>query len=184
MQRKVLGIVGMPGSGKSEAAHIGQDYGFDIVVMGDVIRREVARRYLEPNPETVGRIMLDLRQQHGPSIVAQLCLQHIAETNYDHIIIEGIRSMAEVTEFKTQFSQFIVLAIHASPSTRFQRILTRGRSDDANNHQFFIERDQRELHVGIGAVIALADYVVINEGTLKEFHTQIHQFYEAILNEL
>jgi dephospho-CoA kinase len=46
MQRKVLGIVGMPGSGKSEAAKIGRDYGFDIVVMGNVIRGEVARRYL------------------------------------------------------------------------------------------------------------------------------------------
>lgn len=184
MQRKVLGIVGMPGSGKSEAANIGRDYGFNIVVMGDVIRREVARRHLDPTPEAVGRIMLDLRQQHGPSIVAQLCLMHIAEAGYDQIIIEGIRSMAEVTEFKTQFPQFRVLAIHASPSTRLKRILTRGRSDDANNHQFFIERDQRELHVGIGSVIALADYVVINEGTLKEFHAEIHQFYEAIIHEL
>jgi dephospho-CoA kinase len=78
MQRKVLGIVGMPGSGKSEAANIGREYGFDIVVMGDMIRREVARRHLEPTPENVGRTMLELRQQHGPAIVAQLCLQHIA----------------------------------------------------------------------------------------------------------
>ena len=184
MQRKVLGIVGMPGSGKSEAANIGRDYGFNIVVMGDVIRREVSRRHLDLNPETVGRIMLDLRQRHGPSIVAQLCLQHIAKAGYDQIIIEGIRSIAEVTEFKTQFPQDIVLAIHSSPSTRLQRIRARGRSDDANNHQSFIERDQRELQVGIGSVIALADYIVINEGTLKEFHVQIHQFYGAILHEL
>jgi dephospho-CoA kinase len=184
MQRNVLGIVGMPGSGKSEAANIGRDYGFNIVVMGDVIRKEVTRRHLEPDPETVGRIMLELRQQHGPSIVAQLCLRHIADEAYDHIIIEGIRSMAEVTEFKTQFPYFIILAIHSSPSTRLQRILTRGRSDDANTHQFFLERDQRELHVGIGSVIALADYVVINEGTLKEFQAQIHQFYEVIIHEL
>ena len=184
MQQKVLGIVGMPGSGKSEAANIGRDYGFNIVVMGDVIRREVVRRHLESTPETVGRIMLNLRQQHGPSIVAQLCLQHIAEAGYDQIIIEGIRSLAEITVFKTQFPQFKVLAIHSSPSTRLQRILTRGRSDDANNHQFFIERDQRELHVGIGSVIALADYVVINESTLKEFHAQIHLFFEARLHEL
>jgi dephospho-CoA kinase len=184
MQRKVLGIVGMPGSGKSEAANIGREYGFDIVVMGDMIRREVARRHLEPTPENVGRIMLELRQQHGPAIVAQLCLQHIANTSSDSIIIEGIRSMAEVTEFKNRFPHFIVLSIHSSPTTRLQRILNRGRSDDANNHQFFTERDQRELQVGIGSVIALADYVVINEGTLHEFHTQIHQFYEGRNREL
>jgi dephospho-CoA kinase len=184
MQQKVLGIVGMPGSGKSEAAMIGRDYGFNIVVMGDVIRNEVARRHLEPDPENVGRIMLELRQLHGPSIVAQLCLQHIAEAGYDQIIIEGIRSMAEVTEFKTQFPQFTILAIHSSPSTRLQRILNRGRSDDANAHQFFIDRDQRELHVGIGSVIALADYVVINEGILPEFHNQIHQFFKAQVHGL
>lgn len=174
----------MPGSGKSEAANIGREYGFRVVVMGDVIRKEVARLQLEPNPENVGRVMLELRQQHGPSIVAQLCLKHIANIGGDRIIIEGIRSMAEVTEFKTSFPQFMVLSIHASPTTRLQRILNRGRSDDADNHQFFLERDQRELHVGIGSVIALADCVVINEDTLPEFHKQIHMFYGAITCEL
>jgi dephospho-CoA kinase len=184
MQRIVLGLVGMPGSGKSEAANIGREYGFRVVVMGDVIRKEVARLQLEPTPENVGRVMLELRQQHSPSIVAQLCLTHIANTGGDRILIEGIRSMAEVTEFKDSFPQFIVLSIHSSPTTRLQRILHRGRSDDADNHHFFLERDQRELHVGIGSVIALADYVVINEGTLPAFHKQIHTFYEAITREL
>jgi dephospho-CoA kinase len=184
MQLMVLGIVGMPGSGKSEAANIGRKYGFRVVVMGDVIRKEVARRQLSPTPENVGRIMLELRQQHGLSIVAQLCLTHITNTGGDRILIEGIRSMAEVTEFKTTFPQFIVLSIHSSPTTRLQRILNRGRSDDADNHHFFLERDQRELHVGIGSVIALADYMVINEGTLPAFHNQIHKIYEVITHEL
>jgi dephospho-CoA kinase len=183
MTQIVVGIVGMPGSGKSVAAKVGRDYGFHVIVMGDVIRKEVTHRQLTLTPENVGRVMLELRQQYGPSIVAQLCLTHITNTGGNQILIEGIRSMAEVAEFKNRFPQFIVLAIHASPATRLQRILARGRSDDADQ-SFFAERDQRELSVGIGSVIALADYVVINEDSLPAFQDQIHHFFEAIVHEL
>jgi dephospho-CoA kinase len=68
--------------------------------------------------------------------------------------------------------EVITVAIHASPKTRFQRLLSRKRSDDPNTWEVFFERDSRELDVGLGDVIALADLVLINEGTIADLQAQ------------
>ncbi len=65
------------------------------------------------------------------------------------------------------------MAIHASPKTRFQRLLSRGRSDDPKTWETFYERDNRELNVGLGHVIALADTVVVNESTIGELQSSL-----------
>ena len=38
---KVIGIVGMPASGKGEVSRIARDLGIPVVVMGDAIREKV-----------------------------------------------------------------------------------------------------------------------------------------------
>jgi hypothetical protein len=37
-------------------------------------------------------------------------------------------------------------------------------------------RDERELSWGIGRVISLADYMIVNDGTLDEFKTKAREF--------
>ena len=37
-KKLVVGITGMPGSGKSLAVRVAKEKGYDVVVMGDVIR--------------------------------------------------------------------------------------------------------------------------------------------------
>ena len=41
---KIIGFVGLPGSGKGEASKIARELGLSVVVMGDVIRQEAAGR--------------------------------------------------------------------------------------------------------------------------------------------
>jgi dephospho-CoA kinase len=55
------------------------------------------------------------------------------------------------------------MAVHASPETRFTRLFHRRRSDDAADWEVFHKRDTRELSVGLGNAIAMAEYVVVNE---------------------
>ena len=55
----IVGLAGMPGSGKSIIVKVAKECGYDVVVMGDVIREEAERRCLEPNPENLGKIMFD-----------------------------------------------------------------------------------------------------------------------------
>jgi len=180
---KILGIVGMPGSGKSVAAEVGKTLGFTIVVMGNAVRKETARRGLKMTPENLGRIMIEMREEEGAAVVAKRSIAKIAEGNDGRIIVEGVRSLAEVEEFRKHFPTFELLSIHASPETRFRRIFKRGRSDDSMNRHVFAGRDERELMVGLGSAIAMADHVITSEGTLTQYKKRVRTFLEEYLRE-
>ena len=62
----------------------------------------------------------------------------------------------------------MIVAVHASPRTRFSRLSTRGRRDDPKSWEEFVARDMKELGFGIGDVIALADVMVVNEDKSPE----------------
>ncbi len=178
-RKKIGAISGMPGAGKGVASEAAKQLGFEILVLGDVIREETQRRGLEPTPSNMGAVMLQARELEGPAAVAKRLLPKIEERRSSPIIVEGIRSLSEVDELKSRFD-VVTIVIHASPKTRFQRLLSRRRSDDPKTWDTFHERDNRELSVGLGHVIALADYLVTNEGTITELQSNLR----AILTKL
>lgn len=164
---KIIGVTGMPGSGKGIVAGVARKLGFEVVRMGDVIREEAQKR----NSST-GEAAIQLRKEYGEFIVAEKCILKVKEIgsvkgNNSKIVIEGIRSPYEVDIFKRNFKEFKVISVQSSPDTRFKRLLTRNRMDDFNVKSDFHKRDKRELKFGIGEVIATADYTVVNEGTKK-----------------
>jgi dephospho-CoA kinase len=169
-KKKVIAMSGMPGAGKGIAAQAAKDLGFEVFVLGDVIREETERRELEPTPRNMGNVMLDLRAKEGPAVVARRLLLKIDQSKSQTVLVEGIRSLHEMDEINTKYD-VIPLAIHASPKTRFQRLLARNRSDDPKTWETFRERDFRELDVGLGHVLALAEIVLINEGSITELQS-------------
>jgi len=171
----------MPGSGKGVFRKTVQKMGYPVVIMGDVVREEVKRRTLKPTPENLGKTMLNLRELGGPAAVAKHCIPKLEQAASNIVVIDGIRSLAEVKEFKKHFPRFILVAIHASPETRYHRLSRRKRSDDPTNWETFMERDQRELGVGMGTVIAAADHTIVNEGTSTQLKTEIRQIVKEML---
>ena len=151
----VVGLAGMPGSGKSLVVETARELGYSIVVMGDVIREETLKQGLELTPQNVGKVMLQLRADGGVTVVAKKCIPKIESQKNCNILIDGLRSLHEVEAFKTHFTKFSIAAVHASPETRFTRLSNRRRSDDSNGWTVFNERDMRELGVGLGNVIAI-----------------------------
>ena len=166
-KKNVIAMSGMPGAGKGIASQAGKQLGFDVFVLGDVIREETERRGLDPTPQNMGAVMLDIRAKEGPAVVARRLMSKIEQSKASTVIIEGIRSLHELNEIRTKY-EVVPLAIHASPKTRFERLLSRNRSDDPKTWETFQERDFRELDVGLGHVLALADIVLVNEGNIPE----------------
>jgi dephospho-CoA kinase len=177
--KKVIAISGMPGAGKGIAADAARSLSLEVLVLGDVIREETERRGLEPTPENMGSVMLQVRANEGPAVVAKRLLPKIQASRGSTVIVEGIRSIHELTEIRSKY-EVVVVAIHASPKTRFQRLLSRNRSDDPKTWETFSERDLRELDVGLGKVISLADVVLVNEGTISELQSS----FKASLTKL
>jgi len=163
VDKLVLGLVGMAGAGKSVVVEVAKESGYGVVVMGDVVREEAVRRGLMSSPENLGKIMLELRQKEGKNVIAKRCIPKIENAKKPKIIVDGVRSPSEVEEFKKHFSKFSLIAIQSSPETRFKRLYRRQRSDDPKNWKIFHERDTRELSVGLGEAIAMAEYLIANE---------------------
>jgi dephospho-CoA kinase len=172
-EKLVVGLVGMPGSGKSVVVETAQEKGYDVVVMGDVIREETRRRRLELNPKNMGVVMLDLRKKSGAGVIAEKCIPRIERTKSSKVIVDGLRSLDEADVFKTHFPSFSLIAVHASPETRFSRLNHRRRSDDPDKWEVFRERDMRELSVGLGNAIAMAEHMIINENDKKDIKAKV-----------
>jgi len=157
----------MPGAGKSTIAEGLKSKGYEIINMGNAVRTEAKKRNLAPTGSNLGKLMLDLREKNGPGAVAELVKPQIENSKSNVIIIDGIRSSAEI-EVLRKFGTVKLLAIHASTNTRFEFLQQRGRSDDPKTKENFEERDNRELGVGISNPIALSDDAISNNNFSKE----------------
>jgi dephospho-CoA kinase len=171
----VVGLAGMPGSGKSLVVEAARELGYDIVVMGDVVRQETTQRGLPLTPANVGKVMLELRAQGGNYVIAQKCIIKITEQKKSKVLVDGLRSLYEADIFKENFSKFTLVAVHASPETRFLRLKNRRRSDDPTDWNVFHERDTRELSVGLGNTIALSEQIIVNDNSLEHLKAKVKE---------
>lgn len=178
---KVIIIVGMPGSGKEEFVKVAVKFGFSVIRMGDIVREETQRRGLALTNENVGRVAQDMRDKFGYGIWAIRTLPKIKDKL---TLIDGTRGDAEINIFKQNFGDAIeIVGIFTSAETRYERIRKRKKIDDVATLEEFYNRDQRELRWGIGNVFAMADYMIVNEGTLEELRKEAEKILTKIMKK-
>jgi len=164
---RVCILTGMPGAGKEEFVKVAMEEGFEVIRMGDIVRKEASSRGIDNHDQGIGGFAHSERQIHGNDIWAR---RAIALVKSDPTIIDGCRGFSELEVFEREFGdQVMVIAIHASRRTRYNRLKARDRNDAPSNWEEFVERDHRELGWGLGKVIALADHMLVNEGPLERF---------------
>jgi dephospho-CoA kinase len=176
----VIGLAGMPGSGKSLVVDTARELGYDVVVMGDIVRQETVKRGFELTPQNVGKVMLELRQKEGNFVIAQKCIPKIEEQTSNKVLVDGLRSLYEADILKEHFSKFSLVAVHASPEIRFSRLSNRHRSDDPTEWKIFNERDIREFSVGLGNVIAMAEQMIVNDNSFEHVKTKAKASLEKV----
>jgi dephospho-CoA kinase len=152
--------------------------------MGDVVWQEVRRRGLEVNEANVAAIADKLRQGEGLGTIAKRCIPLIKASGEGKraVVVDGIRGLAEVEEFRRAFGDnFHLLAIWASEHIRRSRVSSRTRADDATSLETFRGKDRRELGWGLGEALALADFIIVNEGTLEELHEKADKLFKRLV---
>ncbi len=179
----LLAIIGMPASGKGEAVDFFREKGFYIFSLGDAVREEANTLGIEPNAENLANLANRLRDKHGRAVWAERTAEKIEESNFENIILDGVRSPIELSTIENKISQKAsIIAIHASSRTRHSRIMKRSRSDDTKNPEEIKARDERELGYGLGILISLAEFMLVNESTLAELRHSLEQAYKKIQN--
>ena len=180
-------VTGMPGSGKSKIVKEFERRGFPSVSMGDLVREETVKRGLELTKENVAKVSIRLRQELGQNAVAKLAVERVRELLKSNplVVIDGVRSLDEVGTFRGAFpeEEIVIIAVHTSPHSRFERLKARGRHDDPKTWEEFEERDWKELKFGIGNVIAMADYMIVNDCDKGEYRRRVKALVERVLAE-
>jgi len=179
---KIIAFTGMPASGKSEAVQLAKDKGIPVIRMGDLVWEETKRQGKPLNDKNVGSIASSMRKEYGMNIWAKRSVEKIhSMKKSSHLVIDGVRNMEEIEFFKKELGMdFLVVAIDAPDELRRKRVITRGRTDDSKNLKDLVERDKREICWGLQKVIADADIVIPNNGSLDQFRKQVLTLFNKL----
>ncbi|HYA32837.1 MAG TPA: AAA family ATPase [Candidatus Bathyarchaeia archaeon] len=170
----IIGFVGFPASGKTEATAIAQSQGFVVVAMGDTVRAYMREQGIALSEKNVGAVANELRARHGMDAIAQMCIPTIRAVQPRKVVIDGIRGIAEVNAYRAAFTDdFKLIAIAASPEARFERAKSRSRADDAVSFRTFEEKDKRELAWGLEEAVTAADFRISNDRSLEAFRSAV-----------
>ncbi len=171
-------LTGMPGSGKDEFVKVAREMGFSDVHMGDTVKEYAKGAGIPISDRDIGQFATEERKNYGMDIWARRTSERIIDP--DRTVVDGLRNIEELDFFKNHYQNVIVVAIYANRNERLNRILKRNRSDDVKNGYELEQRDSRELSWGIGKTISLADHMIVNDGTLEEFHNSVREFLTRI----
>jgi len=175
----IIAVTGMPGSGKSTVSKaLSQELSASLFVMGDLVRDEVVRRGLPLTAENIEQVATELRSRHGRGAVGVLLLERLKGIKADYIVVDGLRSPEEVKVLRS-LAPTCVIAVHAAPLIRLRRYLSRSREGEKSLDTFWL-RERKNLEYGIGDVIATADFVIVNEGSIEELMTSVKRIVEVI----
>ncbi len=173
---KVVSIVGMTGSGKSEVAGMFRESGFATVRFGDITDEEVRKQGLKLNEENERQARESLRKKYGMDAYAKLSLPRIdAALKNLNVVVDGLYSWEEYIFLKGHYrDDFIVVAVWSSPQDRYDRL--ENREIRPLTPQEAANRDSAEIkNLNKGGPIAMADFTVLNDATLVELRRQVER---------
>lgn len=179
----IIGITGTNGAGKGAVVdYLIKKYNFKHKSASDFITKEIVKRSLEVNRDSMRIIGNDLRSKYGPSyIIKQLYNESI--NCKDNSIIESIRTIGEV-EFLKKQKDFIFIGVDTDVSLRYERIKSRNSSKDKVSFEEFKIQEKKEMSnndkdkQNIKQCLKMCNFVINNNSTLEELHNKIDLLLE------
>lgn len=177
---KILAVVGMPGSGKTEATLFLEKKGFRRIRFGDVAIDGIKKCNLKVNEKNEKLVRERLRREHGMDAFVKLNLQKISNAlKKSSVVIDGLYSYEEYILLKKKFSNLILIATYASPKTRHARLSK--RPERPLTRKECEERDCAQLeNLHTGPPIVLADFTFVNECSLDEMKKGLGEILKTI----
>ena len=171
----IIGATGLGRCGKETfAEYLEEKYGFaHLDFFTDAVKPELKRRGIKVTRMN-GSILGDkMRKEEGMNVMAKRIFDRIDFTK--NTIITGLRSVEEVNYIKKHTNDFILVEIYADEDARYKRTGKKQTRED------FLKRDKRDIKLkGLGKVIEMADFRIINNTTKKEFGKNIKEFMKKL----
>jgi dephospho-CoA kinase len=173
---KVVSIVGMTGSGKSEVARFFNSKGFTTVRFGDITDEAVKAKGLPLAEENERPVREGLRKEHGMAAYARLSIPRIdtALKNFN-VVVDGLYSWEEYLVLKEKYAgNLYIVAVWSSPEDRYKRLSNRKvRPLTAEQAR---SRDYAEIeNMNKGGPICMADFTLLNDADMGALRKHVEQ---------
>jgi len=187
---KIIAICGMAGSGKSVVADYFVAQGYQFLRFGQVTLDVIIEQDKKPSEKLERQVRESLRKKHGMGAFAKFIIPKVEKLKKNGpVILDGLYSWDEYKILKNKYKDNLVLiAVWAPPELRYKRISQRksGKKDKKLRHRPFTikeakSRDYAELaNLDKGGPIAMADYTITNENTMKTFKEKIRKTFKQV----
>lgn len=175
----IVGLTGSFGAGKGVVVdYLIEQKGFKHYSARSYITREIERRGMPVDRNSMIEVANDLRAQFGPAHVVET-LYAEAEKNGGDAVVESLRAVAEVRRLKELGGT--VLGVDADPHIRYDRAFSRGSETDKVTFEEWLDQEQRESNPDdptkqdIFGALKESDHLLTNNGSLEDLHAQIEQ---------
>ena len=178
----IIGLTGRFAAGKGEVARYLMERGFRYYSLSDVLREELRRRGEEITREKLTQLGNELRAHEGSDVLARRVMAML-DPNH-HAVVDSIRHPSEVATLR-QLDSFSLVFVDAEAEVRFARLRARGREQDPESWEKFREMEDAEVagsgnRQQLAEVERLADFTLLNNGTLEELHQQIDEMLQSL----
>lgn len=183
----IIGITGTLGAGKGTIVdYLIDEKGFRHFSARTFVTKEIIKRGMPVNRDSMVVVANDLRLQNSPSYIIDSLFDEARATGTDSVI-ESIRTPGEIISLREK-GRFFLLAVDAPAEERYRRIQKRASETDHISFATFIENEEREMastdpfRQNVGRCIEMADFVVQNSGSIEFLHQQIESILDQINN--
>lgn len=173
---KIIALVGLAGSGKSSAVEYLTEKGFPKIYFGGVIYKAMDEAGIEKTWDNQQQFREEIRRREGKDFVIKRVIKNIHDlinAGQNKIVLDGLYTWSEYKFLKHEFpGQVVVIAIVTPKYLRYQRMAKRIERP-MQPHEVG-QRDWSEIeNLEKGGPIAIADYFIINDGSLEQLHQKI-----------
>lgn len=173
---KIIALVGLAGSGKSSAVEYLTEKGFPKIYFGGVIYKAMDEAGIEKTWDNQQQFREEIRRREGKDFVIKRVIKNIHDlinSGQNKIVLDGLYTWSEYKLLKHEFpGQVVVIAIVTPKYLRYQRMAK--RIERPMQPHEVDQRDWSEIeNLEKGGPIAIADYFIINDGSLEQLHQKI-----------
>lgn len=174
----IVGVTGTDGAGKGTVVeYLTTQKGFTHYHVRSLLVEEIKKQGREPDRAAMREIGNQLRREHGNDFLVTEYVARAQQDGVAHAVIESIRALAEAETLKRAGG--ILIAVDADPKIRYERITARASESDRVSFEEFLAHEELEMHdtdpngMQKAAVIGMADYTILNNGSREDFDKEI-----------
>lgn len=175
MTATVLILTGLPGCGKTTASDFFRKNNIQVFRMGDLTDEYLDKSGFLQTSDNEGKVRNDLRKRFGVAIYAIKTVEKIEKYEWKKkvIVIEGMKSGAELEYFKNKFNDIRIIYIKSRKEIRYKR-LSKREIRPLTRIQAELRDNEEIINYSIENLIKKADFIINNNRGIEDLNNTLN----------